>query len=188
MRQKTLAVTDEPSDPMRRHRTQQANRANEPTNERLGFLPTNAGADEPRRRRACSSPNPSVFLRLLVGVAGFVGQNRRLGSSARNPGARSLVTARNPGARSSFVGHARRGLHGQRPKNEVLGFGVFWTKNEERSSGFWGFGRRTKFWVLGFFGRRAKNEIEGISLSFEHINSELGFMVALALCFAGAAE
>nr|POE59967.1 hypothetical protein CFP56_03562 [Quercus suber] len=27
------------------------------------------------------------FLRLLVGVAGFVGQNRRLGSSARNPGA-----------------------------------------------------------------------------------------------------
>nr|POE86715.1 hypothetical protein CFP56_62657 [Quercus suber] len=106
MRQKTLAVTDEPSDPMRRHRTQQANRANEPTNERLGFLPTNAGADEPRRRRACSSPNPSVFLRLLVGVAGFVGQNRRLGSSARNPGARSLVTARNPGARSSFVGHA----------------------------------------------------------------------------------
>ncbi|KAK7816074.1 40s ribosomal protein s4-3 [Quercus suber] len=106
---------------MRRHRTQQANRANEPTNERLGFLPTNAGADEPRRRRACSSPNPSVFLRLLVGVAGFVGQNRRLGSSARNPGARSLVTARNPGARSSFVGHARRGLHGQRPKNEARG-------------------------------------------------------------------
>ncbi|KAK7847437.1 40s ribosomal protein s4-3 [Quercus suber] len=148
---------------MRRHRTQQANRANEPTNERLGFLPTNAGADEPRRRRACSSPNPSVFLRLLVGVAGFVGQNRRLGSSARNPGARSLVTARNPGARSSFVGHARRGLRGQRPKNEVLGFGVFWTKNEEqvlgfgvldeeRSSGFWGFldeERRTKFWARG---------------------------------------
>nr|POE86719.1 hypothetical protein CFP56_62661 [Quercus suber] len=175
MRQKTLAVTDEPSDPMRRHRTQQANRANEPTNERLGFLPTNAGADEPRRRRACSSPNPSVFLRLLVGVAGFVGQNRRLGSSARNPGARSLVTARNPGARSSFVGHARRGLRGQRPKNEVLGFGVFWTKNEEqvlgfgvldeeRSSGFWGFldeERRTKFWVLGFW---TKNEVLGFGV------------------------
>nr|POF04943.1 hypothetical protein CFP56_18404 [Quercus suber] len=28
-----------------------------------------------------------MVLRLLVGVAGFVGQNRRLGSSARNPGA-----------------------------------------------------------------------------------------------------
>nr|POE83435.1 translation factor guf1 like, mitochondrial [Quercus suber] len=105
--QKIPCAVIEPSEPSKR------------TDEQM-----NAGADEPRRQRACSSPIQSEpgfgesapgFLRLLVGVAGFVGQNQRLGSSARNPG-----------ARSSFVGHACRGLCG-------VG-GAVW--------------RRRKFWVL----------------------------------------